>query len=93
MRIKTENVDESLEPVDIDKAGSEASEEGTYGLKFRQTAQPHHPQLWYLSYVHQFSKYSAKRITRIITSIFFSFSSSPVSSDCFSYTCSKYSSS
>ena len=35
MRIKTENVEESLEPVDIDKAGIEASEEGTYGLKFR----------------------------------------------------------
>ena len=35
IRIKTENVEESLEPVDIDKAGSEASEEGTYGLKFR----------------------------------------------------------
>ena len=29
---KTENVKESLEPVDIDKAGSEASEEGTHGL-------------------------------------------------------------
>ena len=32
MRIKTENVKESLEPVDVDKAGSEASEEGTHGL-------------------------------------------------------------
>ena len=31
MRIKTENVKESLEPVDVDKAGSEASEEGTHG--------------------------------------------------------------
>ena len=30
---KTENVEESLEPVDVDKAGSEASEEGTDGLK------------------------------------------------------------
>ena len=29
---KTENVKESLEPVDVDKAGSEASEEGTHGL-------------------------------------------------------------
>ena len=28
MRIKTENVKESLVPVDVDKAGSEASEEG-----------------------------------------------------------------
>ena len=35
MRIKTENVEESLEPVDVDKTGSEPSEEGTYGLKFR----------------------------------------------------------
>ena len=32
MRIKTENVKESLEPVDVDKAGSEASKEGMYGL-------------------------------------------------------------
>ena len=32
MRIKTENVKESLEPVDVDKAGSEASKEGTHGL-------------------------------------------------------------
>ena len=32
MKIKTDNVDESLEPVDIDKAGSEATEEGTDGL-------------------------------------------------------------
>ena len=32
MRIKTENVKESLEPVDVDKAGSEASEEGTHSL-------------------------------------------------------------
>ena len=32
IRIKTENVKESLEPVDVDKAGSEASEEGTLGL-------------------------------------------------------------
>ena len=32
MRIKTENVKESLESVDVDKAGSEASEEGTHGL-------------------------------------------------------------
>ena len=32
MRIKTENVKESLEPVDIYKAGSEASEEGSHGL-------------------------------------------------------------
>ena len=32
MRIKTENVEESIEPVDVDKAGSEASEEGTDGL-------------------------------------------------------------
>ena len=32
MRMKTENVEESLEPVDINKAGSEASEEGTHGL-------------------------------------------------------------
>ena len=32
MRIKIENVEESLEPVDVDKAGSEASEEGTHGL-------------------------------------------------------------
>ena len=32
MRIKTENVKESLEPVDIDKAGPEALEEGTHGL-------------------------------------------------------------
>ena len=32
MRIKTENDEESLEPVDIDKAGSDASGEGTYGL-------------------------------------------------------------
>ena len=31
MRIKTENVEETLEP-DIDKAGLEASEEGTHGL-------------------------------------------------------------
>ena len=29
---KTENVEESLEPVDVDKPGSEASEEGTYSL-------------------------------------------------------------
>ena len=29
---KTENVKEPLEPVDVDKAGSEASEEGTHGL-------------------------------------------------------------
>ena len=29
---KTENVEESLEPVNVDKAGSEASEEGTHGL-------------------------------------------------------------
>ena len=28
---KTENDEESLEPVDVDKAGSEASEKGTYG--------------------------------------------------------------
>ena len=32
IRIKTENVKESLEPVDVDKAGSEASEERTCGL-------------------------------------------------------------
>ena len=32
MRIETENVKESLEPVDVDKAGSEALEEGTHGL-------------------------------------------------------------
>ena len=32
MRIKTENIEESLEPVDIDKAGAEASEEGTHGM-------------------------------------------------------------
>ena len=32
MRIKTENVEESLEPVDVDKAGSEASKEGKHGL-------------------------------------------------------------
>ena len=32
MRIKTENVEDSLENVDVDKAGSEASEEGTHGL-------------------------------------------------------------
>ena len=32
MRIKTENMEESVEPVDVDKAGSEASEEGTHGL-------------------------------------------------------------
>ena len=32
MRIKTENDEESLEPVDVDKAGSEASGEGTHGL-------------------------------------------------------------
>ena len=32
MRIKTENVEESLEPVDVDKAGSEASEEGEDGM-------------------------------------------------------------
>ena len=32
MRIKTENIEVSLEPVDVDKAGSEASEEGTHGL-------------------------------------------------------------
>ena len=32
MRIKTENVKESLEPVDVDKAGSEACEAGTHGL-------------------------------------------------------------
>ena len=32
MRIKTENVKESFEPVDVDEAGSEASEEGTHGL-------------------------------------------------------------
>ena len=32
MRIKTENVKESLEPVDVNKAGSEASEGGTDGL-------------------------------------------------------------
>ena len=32
MRTKTENVEESLEPVDVDKSGSEASEEGTHGL-------------------------------------------------------------
>ena len=32
MRIKTENIEESLEPVDVDKEGSEASEEGTHGL-------------------------------------------------------------
>ena len=32
MRIKTEIVKESLEHVDVDKAGSEASEEGTNGL-------------------------------------------------------------
>ena len=30
MRIKTENVKESLD--DVDKAGSEASEEGTHGV-------------------------------------------------------------
>ena len=29
---KIENVEESLEPVNVDKAGPEASEEGTYGL-------------------------------------------------------------
>ena len=29
---KIENVEESLEPVNIDKAGLEASEEGTHGL-------------------------------------------------------------
>ena len=33
MRIKTENVKESIEPVDVDKAGREASEEGTHGLR------------------------------------------------------------
>ena len=32
MRLKTENVKESLEPVPVDKAGSEASEEGAHGL-------------------------------------------------------------
>ena len=32
MRIKTENIEESLEPLDVDKGGSEASEEGTHGL-------------------------------------------------------------
>ena len=32
MRIKTENVNESLELVDVDKAGPKASEEGTLGL-------------------------------------------------------------
>ena len=32
MRIKTENVKESLEPVDVNEAGSEALEEGTHGL-------------------------------------------------------------
>ena len=32
MRIKTENVEESLEHVGVDKAVLEASEEGTYGL-------------------------------------------------------------
>ena len=32
MRIKTENVEESIEPVDVDKAGSKASEEETDGL-------------------------------------------------------------
>ena len=32
MKIKTENVEESLEPVDVDKAGSAASGEGTHGL-------------------------------------------------------------
>ena len=32
MRIKTKNDEESLEPVDVDKAGSEASGEGTHGL-------------------------------------------------------------
>ena len=32
MRIKTDNVEDSLEPVDVDIAGSEASEEGTHGL-------------------------------------------------------------
>ena len=32
MRIKTETIEESLEPVDLDKAGSEASEKGTHGL-------------------------------------------------------------
>ena len=30
--MKTENVKESLEPVDVYKAGSEASEDGTHGL-------------------------------------------------------------
>ena len=29
---KTGNVKKSLEPIDIDKTGSEASEEGTHGL-------------------------------------------------------------
>ena len=29
---KTENVKESIEPVDVDKAGSKASEEGTHGM-------------------------------------------------------------
>ena len=32
MRIKTENDEESLEPVHVDKAGSDASGEGTHGL-------------------------------------------------------------
>ena len=32
MRIKTKNVEESIEPVGVDKAGSEASEERTDGL-------------------------------------------------------------
>ena len=33
MRIKTENVEESLEPVDVGKADPEASEKGTHGLR------------------------------------------------------------
>ena len=32
IRLKTENIEESLEPVDVDKVGSETSEEGTHGL-------------------------------------------------------------
>ena len=32
MRIKTENDEESLEPVHVDKAGLDASGEGTHGL-------------------------------------------------------------
>ena len=57
--------------------------------KPRQTPQSHHHQLQYLSELHHFPKSSD--ITRIIKTSFFSFSSSPVSSDSFSYTYSKYS--